>query len=370
MTQTTLLLLSGGSIIGQNILDVLSERRQNIRLIATNSDPEALPLADFDKVYLSPTTLQNTESLEPLLIDIIQHESPDLVIPCRDDDVLFLAEFKEKHPELKTQYLCGNVDTARAVVDKNRSYEFAQKYHLPLAPSVPTGDSQAALAFAKDHGYPLLAKPHMGFASRGIYFVLNQDQLLKASAQEDYLLQQYLGDPQDIFDYMNHLHSTGIPLYKSFEGLKHSIQIFISPEGELVDSICTCNVNRFGNSLAKDRVADADAYALAETCARAFASAGWRGPMNIQCQRKPDGTLGIYEFNGRIAGATVARFLMGFDEIRYVFETFLKRNLPAAPGKTGQRVKGRWQDQLVNQTFADQLKQKGLWSAGSELKSV
>jgi carbamoyl-phosphate synthase large subunit len=70
--------------------------------------------------------------------------------------------------------------------------------------------------------------------------------------------------------------------------------------------------------------ADRDPVALdtGHRCAQTFSAAGWRGPLNIQCQRDADGVLLIHEFNGRFTGATVDRWLLGFDEVGAAIETF------------------------------------------------
>jgi hypothetical protein len=60
-----------------------------------------------------------------------------------------------------------------------------------------------------------------------------------------------------------------------------------------------------------------------------FADAGWRGPLNIQCQRAPDGEILIHEFNGRFTGATLTRWLLGFDEVGATIEQFTGRPIPS-----------------------------------------
>src|SRR5687768_7104113 len=100
MNRIRLLLLSGGSLVGQNILDALADRRQAVHLIATNSVPDDAPLFSCDKVYLSPTTTGDPQGFERLVREIIATEQPDLVIPCRDDDTVFLAGLRGRHPEL------------------------------------------------------------------------------------------------------------------------------------------------------------------------------------------------------------------------------------------------------------------------------
>ena len=55
----SIFLLSGGSLVGQNILAALQERRGSLQLIALNSIAEEPSLFDYDKVYLVPSLVDD-----------------------------------------------------------------------------------------------------------------------------------------------------------------------------------------------------------------------------------------------------------------------------------------------------------------------
>jgi len=325
-----ILLLSGGSLTGQNILDVLADRRSGVELVATNSVPTGISLFDFDAVYLTPETAEAPAAFERRFSEILALEKPDLVIPCRDDDVAFLAEYQERRPELAHGFLCGNRFTAEATCDKWLSWRFSVEHGLPFAPTLATPAGAQAETFAREHGFPLLVKPRRGYASLGVYFVFNETQLRRAAARNGYVIQKYLGDPSTLQAYLRDVNEIGIPLFHSFEGIKHSIEIFIAPDGSPAGNFCSRNTSRNGISLRIERHESDDATALGEQCIRAFANAGWRGPMNMNCQQTPDGRLVIYEFNGRVGGSTAARCLMGYDEVGLAVKTFAGKELKPA----------------------------------------
>ena len=252
------------------------------------------------------------------------------MIPCRDDDVAFLADYRERHPELANGFLCGNRFTAEAMCDKWLSWQFSVDHGLPFAPTIVTRAGAQAETFAREHGFPLLVKPRRGYASRGVYFVFNEAQLRRAAAQEDHVIQKYLGDPSTLEAYRRDVSEIGIPLSHSFEGIKHTIQIFIAPDGSLAGTFYSRAPMRNGVALRRERHESDDATELGEQCFRAFAKAGWRGPMNMQCQQTPDGRLIIFEFNGRMVGTTSARFLMGYDEVGLAVKTFAGKELKPA----------------------------------------
>jgi len=314
MSKLRLLVLSVGTRVGQNVLAVLSGRRAAFELIATSSVPDEPGLFDCDAVHLVPPTAAEPEAFERALLEIVEDERIDLVIPCRDDDVLFLAVLHERRPALTPRLLCGRVEAARAVVDKWLSAEFAARHGLPFVPSIASGACDPA-EFVRRHGFPLVAKPRRGYASQDVYIICNRVHLERALAQPDWIVQQFLGDHRVVDDYLSGVDTRGIPLFHTFQGLKHSIQALIGPDGAIAHVICTRNASRARRFKRVERDDDQAAFGIGTKCAQAFSAAGWRGPLNIQCQRSPAGELLIHEFNGRFTGATVERWLLGYDEV-------------------------------------------------------
>ena len=157
----------------------------------------------------------------------------------------------------------------------------------------------------------------------------NRAQLRRTLDQGDYVVQQFLGDPRTVTDYLAAIEARGIPLHHTFQGPRHSIQALIAPDGAIahVMSIRIVSDRRRSKWVGLD--ADPDAREIGSRCAEAFAEAGWRGPLNVQCQRAPDGRLFIHEFNGRFTGATFERWLLGFDEVGAAIEWFTGRPMHA-----------------------------------------
>jgi carbamoyl-phosphate synthase large subunit len=360
-SKSRLLLVSGGSLIGQNILDALWSRRDLVELVAINSVAHGSSLFEFDRVYLAPPTLAQPDLFESRLCEILEEERPDLVIPCRDDDVVFLADLKARQPDTGARFLCGNLETAQIANDKWLSSQFSVANGLPFAPTLLTPAHDGLEAFVQEHGFPLLAKPRNGFGAHGIRLITNPDQLRHAAAREGYVIQTYLNDATVLHRYLREAEDLGTPLFHSFEGLKHSIQILIAPDGSLAGNFCSCNVNRFGTSMRLERYRGTDAMELGEACGAAFSRAGWRGPMNIQCQQVPDGRLVIYEFNSRISGATAARYRMGHDELGSVIKHFTGRALPFGGATNSDLVIRRAIDVAIDDRQSEALAKSGVW---------
>lgn len=364
-----LLLLSGASLVGRNILDMLTDRRNEVQLIATNSIIDDPTLYEFDKVYKTSITLGDSNQFEKKVLGIVDTEQPDLIIPCRDDDVIFLAGLRDRRPDLAHRIVCGNSDTAQATYDKYESWNFSRNYDLPFVPTMTNPSDEQALEFVRRYGFPLLAKPKTGFASRGVFIICNESQLLLLAKDTNYIIQKFLGEQEIINRYLDTLKTTGLPLHHSFEGVKHSIQIWIAPDGTPAGYFCTRNVNRNGTSLSLERYHGDDAKNLGMMCMRAFSEAGWRGPVNIQCQKAPDGQLYIYEYNGRISGASAARYFMGFDEMGILIRCFLKRELSDVPHSINKKVFRYMTDRIIPDQARTELETKGFWQKKENIKS-
>jgi hypothetical protein len=332
LRHVTLLLLSGGGHTGGNVMASLAGRRPALRLVATSDSAEEPALFDFDAAYLAPRLATAAGAFERRVLEIVERERVDLVVPCRDDDVVWLAGLRERRPDIAPKLLCGAPKIAGIANDKWLSFRFCVEQSLPFVPSLACGDEAQLRAFVEQQGLPLVAKPRNGADSRGILLVTSPEQALRAMQKPEIVLQRYLGDPEALSSYLKGLERDGIPLLHSFQGDKHSLQVLIGPAGHIRHVICTRNlvVGPMARSITVDR--DVEPNALGVRCAQAFANAGWRGPLNIQCQRAPSGGLMIHEFNVRFTGATAARLHLGFDEIGAAVGAFTGFDIGRAVG--------------------------------------
>jgi len=320
---TTILLLSGGSLVGQNILAALYGRRQNVKLIATNSKSDEPSLFLYDKVYLCPTLTTHPSEFEDVFLGILNNESPDLIVPCRDEDVYFLAKFGEKFPEYKYKLLCGNKMVADALVDKEKSANLCDKMRIPFAKTILADSQRNALnTFMDGFSFPIVAKPVRGFASQGVYLILNSDQMEYFIGKKDYIFQHYVGNSSQISEYMESVRLLGLPLYHSFEQTKVSIQGNISPDGSILGTFITLHQMMNGKSDKVSISNQTDWLSQSDEWTSVFSENGWRGPINIQCQIDENNQLCAYELNGRFTGATHARLLLGFDELKLTLEAW------------------------------------------------
>jgi hypothetical protein len=127
-----LLILSAGSLLGQNILDALEPRRGRLEVLGADARADSGRLFRCDRVYLTPL-IEEEEAFEQRLLEIAGLEQPDLIIPGRDHDILFLSRFSTRHPQWAARIPCGAYEAARIMQDKALSWEFARQQGLPFA---------------------------------------------------------------------------------------------------------------------------------------------------------------------------------------------------------------------------------------------
>ena len=322
MNRLVVLVLSAGTQVGQNVLTTLARRRDGLTLVATSSVDNEPALFDYDAVYVAPPTATEPAAFEAALLGIMERERVDLVIPCRDDDVVFLGALRDRRADLAPHLLCGSGAPARVLCDKWLSHEFCMQHALPFAASMTGAGDVERAAFVRAHGFPLLAKPRRGWASMNVYVVYKDSQLASTLARDDFIVQEFLGERGRIADYLATLEADGLPLFHDFQGVKHTIQALIGPDGATIDVFCMRLTRQMRRSKRVVHDDDPVAREIGFRCADAFAAAGWRGPLNIQCGETAQGDIRIHEFSGRFTGATVDRWLLGFDEVGAAIEAF------------------------------------------------
>lgn len=82
-----------------------------------------------------------------------------------------------------------------------------------------------------------------------------------------------------------------------------------------------------GRSLQVEKIKNDALENIGFRYAKAMASEGWFGPLNIQCQLLQSGEYIAYELNGRFTGATSARYYLGFDEVGNTLKDLLGLHL-------------------------------------------
>jgi carbamoyl-phosphate synthase large subunit len=359
----SILITSVGSLVGQNILDALHNRRNNIKIIGTNSIAEAANNFRCDKSYLVAKA-KNSKEFTKNIITIIEKEEPDIIIPGRDDDIVILAQLREKMSISKDCFLVGSEYFAKIMDDKFLSYDFALKHNLPFAPTIESGklDSYTKTNdLLKSFGFPLIAKPSKGNGSRGIWMILNENQLKKLIQVSYYSIQPFFGHEKNL----NLDTSMGLPFFWGIpENSLFAAQVIIN-KNQKVEEIFT-----FVAKMVAGKCERMDIYdnPILKEITRKFAEAaileGWRGPFNIQLKKDSKHGFQAIEMNGRFSGGTSARYHLGFDEVGKTINDWMSNDIISNTvyPKGNKVVTKILADYPINQSNVDQLINKKVWT--------
>ncbi|WP_292465064.1 hypothetical protein [Methanolobus sp.] len=323
-----LLIVSVGSLVGQNILDVLDypefNRRKYVTVFGTNSVAISANNFRCDQCFLVPNT-SNKEFLSAITT-IIKDVEPDLILCARDEDTEVLWKLMDEHPELPGLMPYGNLNTVLFALDKWQTWKFTQKYNLPFAETFMLGESGSLddlKEFCDRVSYPLIAKPVRGFASKGVFFVRNWEDALIACEYEGYILQEYLGEAganNKYFESFNRL----VPLFSHAPNIYHySCHTFVYPNGDISPVFISQNMHDSGVTIGFSKVINEELETLALKYARALWKEGGAGPVTIQFRKDRNGAWKAQEMNMRTNGNTFPRMLLGQDDLALIVNTFV-----------------------------------------------
>lgn len=338
-----LLITSIGSLVGQNILDVLDypafNRRAWVHLIGTNSVGASANNFRCDRCHLVPETA--SPEFLPRMATLLREETPDILLCGRDEDTATMRDLLRQQPACHARIPHGSVESLLVALDKGRSWRFCQQHGLPFAETlIPRQDPSAGEfeAFAARVGYPLVGKPARGFASKGVFFVRNPAEAVAVARLGPYVFQEYLGDPATLSGYFQSLEAAP-PLFAHAPNVfHHSCHTFIYPDGHLDQIFVSRNAHNAGVTVGFERVWDDALATLTTDFARALHAEGGMGPMTVQFRRDRRGNWKAMEINLRTNGNTFPRFLMGQDELGIIVNTlFPDADFPVYAGSVNDR---------------------------------
>jgi len=351
----TLLISSVGSLVGQNILDLVRAGQHPVTLVGLNSEARAVRNFHCARSYLVPPLA--AAQAEARLLQILAQEQPQLILPGRDADVVFWAHFAARYPQWRQAIPLGPAHLAEILFNKALSADFCLEQGLPFARSLPlTAQSQAMTEL----GFPMIAKPCEGYGSVGVRILFHPRELEALSQQvapESYLLQEWLGKRPQPLDL-----SAGSPLFWAHpEREQYASELIISPTGELVGKFSGRHQMQSGYCVYSERHADPAVAALVEQVAEVFVRAGWRGVLNLQYKPNAQGQWRIFEFNGRITGGASSRWHLGFDELGCLLQAWCGLALKSATARPCDAVFRDPQDLPLWNTDLQQLQTAGQW---------
>lgn len=272
------ILLLGGAkrvSIARHIADAFRQRGFQARFISYEIDSR-VPIAELAEVVIGKRW--SDPGLYDDLAELVRTRGIRMIIPFVDGAVAPASDFAASHTELRLFVPGSDAALSETMFDKVLADHLFRSLGLP----VPAG---------RDNGFPLIAKPRRGSASKGIVILNTKADLQALPAPDDYLIQEYISRREEI-----------------------SVDCYVSiTDGRILAVSPRRRIETLGGEAVRSITLDApDAIALSERTLRAT---GLRGAVTIQLIRDLDrpSRLMIMEINPRLGGAVVCSIGAGAD---------------------------------------------------------
>ncbi len=296
------------------------------RLVGLNSIADAPGMALADRAFLTPP-VSDREAYRDRLLDIVRTERPRLVVPGRDGDLPALLPLRDDLAREGAFLLAGSEAAVAIAGDK---YLTANALRPLGVDFVETAASLAeACTLAGRFGYPLLAKPREGNASRGLRLVMSEAELASVfdapepMAVQEYLVPERWGVARESITRERLLTDDDLRPGRIRQEAEITVHVILGRAGQVLGSMA--HVADYIDGLAS-RIDVLDDPEALETGTRAIAALGARGligPCNIQGRRVAGRGVAFYEVNGRVTGLTGARTALGFREMEAIWRHFV-----------------------------------------------
>lgn len=228
-----------------------------------------------DKFFKVPPAIEEERYISTL-IDIINSESIDLLIPIVDIELEVIARNKDII-EKSTYLLLSSYDTVMICNDKFRTYEFFNELGIPTLKTILVADFTdiANLVVHSSMNFPLIVKAKKGVSSRDIYEVQNEEELFLIKRVKDPIIQE------------------------KATGQEYTIDVFCDGK-KLISAVPRKRIEmRAGISYKGQTEKDGKLINYAKKIAEDL---NIKGPANIQCFKNGD-EVKFFEINPRFSGS-------------------------------------------------------------------
>ncbi len=212
----------------------------------------------------------------------------DLMIPFVDGAVEVAARYRDMYGDVTVPV--GAAEASARMFDKTEADRFFRENGLP----VPSRQ-----------GFPLIAKPRFGSASKGIRIIADENELNALPNPSEYLLQEYISPRKEI-----------------------TVDCYVSLAGEIIAAVPRYRIEiQGGEASVTETFRDEEVERLAR---ETLGATGLRGAVTIQMLRDlRDNRLMLMEINPRLGGGAVCACHAGADLPEFILRDTL--NMPLSP---------------------------------------
>lgn len=278
MKKIKVLITGVGSTTALSVIKGLRKQKEfDVLIVGTDINEENnIAGSNFcDKFFKVPPAVEEEDYIGTL-VDIINSESIDLLIPIIDIELEVIARNRDII-ERSTYLLLSSYDAIMICNDKFRIYKFFNTLGIPTLKTILVDDFSNVknLLAQSSMDFPLIVKPRKGVSSRDIYEVQNEEELFVIKKVKDAMIQEK-GNGQE---YTIDVFCDGKKLIATVPRKRTETRVGISYKGQT----------------EKDEKLINYAKKIAEIL-------NIKGPANIQCFKNGD-EVKFFEINPRFSGS-------------------------------------------------------------------
>lgn len=291
---TTVLVTGTGAIIGYGVLRALRSV-PGLRVVATDIYSHAVGQHFADDFVQAPMT--SHPGYGEWLTETIRQMNVDLVIPCIEQDVAWLARSALAGTLPPARFCLNDPDAIELCADKAAFDAFLSAIGSNVR--IPTLHQGNFTEIASVLGLPFLLKPRRGYASKGIVKVATEADFLPHHPHlgSSYIAQRIVGTDEAEF-------TVSAFCAKGTVRATIALRRQLAPDGSTARAV---------------RVPD---IPFASTMADLAQRLNLDGPSNFQFRMTGE-KLYLLEINPRISSATSIRNAFGFNEAAMAIDYFL-----------------------------------------------
>jgi carbamoyl-phosphate synthase large subunit len=194
MSKLNVLVLGVGGNVSQGILKALAIGKLSCRVIAACVNSLSFGLYTVDKAYISPPA--RDPAFTDWLIRVCREEQVHAVLSGVEPVLTVLADQAEKiHAETGALCIVSPASCLAVGNDKLLTSQWLKDNGFASPKTADSADSERVDELLRACGYPLIAKPRWGKGAHGVFRVHGDEELQSAKAKKAYVIQEYLGDP-------------------------------------------------------------------------------------------------------------------------------------------------------------------------------
>lgn len=155
-------------------------------LTLTDLDPAVATQSIGHHFYATPRL--KDPAFESKVLEIIEKHQITAILPKRQQEFLWWAEFAQRHPQVGM--MLSGLEALKISTDKKSSYDWLKIKGFPVAPYTMKTEGSFSLMQQKLGPLPWFAKPYDGSGTRGVAIVSNENDF--NTLNDEMLLQPML----------------------------------------------------------------------------------------------------------------------------------------------------------------------------------